>query len=120
MADRLVSEETLAAGQDKESRAQSKVIMKNMIMMMTKMMMMVMMKTKRMITMAYQHIPTSHIPTWWECVTMMKGGNMTQSHSHGVGPPSINPSSVHQYPLVYSIPLNILLATSGVFVFVFV
>ena len=87
MADRLVSEETLAAGQDKESRAQSKVAMK-------KMMMMGMMKTKRMITMAYQHIPTSHIPTWWECVTMMKGGNMTQSHSHGVGPPSINPSSV--------------------------
>ena len=33
MADRLVSEETLAAGQDKESRAQSKVIMKKMIMM---------------------------------------------------------------------------------------
>ena len=33
---------------------------------------------------AYQHIPTSHIPTWWEYVIMMKGGNMTQSHSHHV------------------------------------
>ena len=32
-------------------------------------------------TMAYQHIPTSHIPTWWEHVIMMKGGNMTQSYS---------------------------------------
>ena len=34
------------------------------------------------IIMAYQHIPTSHIPTWWEYVIMMKGGNMTQSNSH--------------------------------------
>ena len=32
--------------------------------------------------MAYQLITTSHIPTRWESVIMMKGGNMTQSHSH--------------------------------------
>ena len=32
--------------------------------------------------MAYQYIPTSHIPTWWEYVIMMKGWNMIQSHSH--------------------------------------
>ena len=37
---------------------------------MMKMMMMI-------IIMAYQHIPTSHIPTRWEYVIMMKGGNMT-------------------------------------------
>ena len=34
--------------------------------------------------MAYQHIPTSHIPTKWEYVIMIKGGNITQSHSHHV------------------------------------
>ena len=27
---------------------------------------------------------SSHIPTWWEYGIMMKGGNMTQSHSHHV------------------------------------
>ena len=31
------------------------------------------------IIMAYQHIPT-----WWEYVIMIKGVNMTQSHSHHV------------------------------------
>ena len=34
------------------------------------------------IIMAYQQITTSHIPTRWESVIMMKGGNMTQSDSH--------------------------------------
>ena len=34
------------------------------------------------IIMVTQHIPTSHIPTRWEYDIMMKGGNMTQSHSH--------------------------------------
>ena len=29
-----------------------------------------------------QRIPTSHIPTKWESVLMMKGGNMEQSISH--------------------------------------
>ena len=32
--------------------------------------------------MVTQQITTSHIPTWWESVIMMKGGNMTQSDSH--------------------------------------
>ena len=32
--------------------------------------------------MVTQHIPTSHIPTRWEYVIMLRGGNMTQSHSH--------------------------------------
>ena len=36
------------------------------------------------VIMAYQHIPTSNIPTRWEYVILMKGGNMTQSHSHHV------------------------------------
>ena len=45
---------------------------------------MMMMMKQMMIIMAYQHIPTSHIPTRWEFVNMMKGGNMTQSHSHHV------------------------------------
>ena len=35
-----------------------------------------------MIMMVTQLIPTSHIPTRWEYVIMMKGGNMTQSNSH--------------------------------------
>ena len=35
-----------------------------------------------MMMMVTQLIPTSHIPTRWEYVIMMKGGNMTQSHSH--------------------------------------
>ena len=50
--------------------------------MITVMMMMLMMMM--MMVMAYRHIPTSHIPTWWEYVIMMKGGNMTQSYSHHV------------------------------------
>ena len=29
-----------------------------------------------------QALHISHIPTWWEYVIMMKGGNMTQSNSH--------------------------------------
>ena len=53
------------------------MIMRILVIMMMVMMMMMMMT-------AYQHIPTSHIPTWWEYVIMMKGGNMTQSHSHHV------------------------------------
>ena len=35
-----------------------------------------------MMMMASQQIPTSHIPTRWEYDIMIKGGNMTQSHSH--------------------------------------
>ena len=35
-----------------------------------------------MMTMVTQHIPTSHNPTKWESVIMMKGGNLTQSISH--------------------------------------
>ena len=34
------------------------------------------------VIMVTQLIPTSHIPTRWEYVIMMKGGNMTQSNSH--------------------------------------
>ena len=54
------------------------------IMMMTVIIMMIILKV--MMKMDYQHIPTSHITTRWEYVIMMKGGNMTQSHSH------------HEYP----------------------
>ena len=32
--------------------------------------------------MVTQQITTGHIPTRWESVMMMKGGNMTQSNSH--------------------------------------
>ena len=34
------------------------------------------------IVMVTQHITTGHIPTRWESVMMMKGGNMTRSNSH--------------------------------------
>ena len=37
-----------------------------------------------MITMAYQHIPTRHIPTRWEYVIMNRGGNVTLSYSHHI------------------------------------
>ena len=34
--------------------------------------------TKKVVEkLAYQHIPTSNIPTMWEYVIMMKGGKMT-------------------------------------------
>ena len=33
---------------------------------------------------AYQHIPTSHIPTKWEYVIIMKGGEKAKSHYHHV------------------------------------
>ena len=51
-----------------------------MVMMMVMMMMIMMMMI--MMMMAYQQITTSHIPTRWEYVILMKGGNMTQSDSH--------------------------------------
>ena len=34
--------------------------------------------------MVTQQIPTSHIPTRWEYDIMIRGGNMTQSHSHHI------------------------------------
>ena len=36
------------------------------------------------ICMAYQHIPTRHIPTRWEYDMMIRGGNVTLSHSHHI------------------------------------
>ena len=30
------------------------------------------------------HIPTSHIPTRWGYVTLMKGGHLTESYSHHI------------------------------------
>ena len=44
----------------------------------------VMMMVVVMMMMVTQHVPTSHIPTRWESVLMMKGGNMTQSISHHI------------------------------------
>ena len=34
--------------------------------------------------MAYQHIPTRHIPTRWEYDMMIRGGNVTLSYSHHI------------------------------------
>ena len=54
--------------------------------MITVMMMMLMMMM--MMVMAYRHIPTSHIPTWWEYVIMMKGTV--------IFPPCTDPSSINR------------------------
>ena len=50
------------------------MMMMMMITMITMMTMIMMMMMATMI-MAYQHIPTSQIPTWWEYIIMMKDGN---------------------------------------------
>ena len=36
------------------------------------------------INVAYQHIPTRHIPTRWEYDMMIRGGNVTLSYSHHI------------------------------------
>ena len=41
-----------------------------------------MLKTMVMMMLVTQYAPTSHIPTRWESVMMMRYGNMTQSNSH--------------------------------------
>ena len=37
-----------------------------------------------LVVMAYQHIPTRHIPTRWEYDMMIRGGNVTLSYSHHI------------------------------------
>ena len=55
-----------------------------MVIMMVMMTMVVMVMVMMMTVVAYQHITTHHIPTRWESVMMIKGGNVSPSYSYHI------------------------------------